>query len=291
MRDYGANLRRFSDMDDVEVSKDDPDPRGWDVIGSDGRKLGEVKDLLVDTTSMKVRSLEVELDGATFNWNDNRRVALPAEGVRLDEDRDKVVLEGIGYDDLGRMDPFAYPYGGGSRGSDTSSSAAYGPRSFDETRGLGTTDERGWTGSDERGHADDFESGIAGDRLTRSEEEVEIGKRERQAGEVQVGKHVETERISQPVSKRRERVYVERRPVSGDTPRGATFDNEEIRVPVTEEEVFVDKRPVVKEELVVGKETVEDTETIETDLRKERFDIKDDDDLLDERGRRPKGGI
>jgi len=290
MRDYEANLKRFSDMDDVEISKDDPDPRGWDVIGSDGRKIGEVKDLLVDTAAMKVRSLEVELEGSTFNWNDNRRVALPADGVRLDEDRDNVVLEGIGYDELGRMDPFAYPYGSGSRESDTSSSAAYGG-TFDETRGLGTADERGWSGSDERGRAGAVESGITGDRLTRSEEEVEIGKRERQAGEVHVGKHVETERISQPVSKRRERVYVERRPVSGDTPRDATFDNEEIRVPVTEEEAFVDKRPVVKEELVVGKETVEDTETIETDVRKERFDIKDDDNLLDERGRRRKGGI
>jgi len=289
MRDYESNLRRFSDMDDVEISKDDPDPRGWDVIGSDGRKIGEVKDLLVDTTSMKVRSLEVELEGSTFNWNDNRRVALPADGVRLDEDRDKVVLEGIGYDELGRMDPFAYPYGSGSRAtSPDTSPPAYGDRSFDETSGIGTTGERGWSGSDERGHAGEFERG---DRLTRSEEEVEISKRERQAGEVQVGKHVETERISQPVSKRRERVYIERRPVSGDTTRGATFEDDEIHVPVTEEEVVVDKRPVVKEELVVGKETVEDSETIETDVRKERFDIKDDASLLDERGRRRKGEI
>ena len=283
MRDYESNLRRFSDMDDVEISKEDPDPRGWDVIGSDGRKLGEVKDLLVDTTSMKVRSLEVELEGSTFNWDDNRRVALPADGVRLDENRDKVLLEGIGYDELGRMDPFAYPYGSGSHAAP--STPVYGDRSFDDRRDLGTS------GTGERGYGGDFETGTTRDRLTRSEEEVEIAKRERQAGEVTVGKHIETERISQPVTKRRERVYVERRPVSGDSALGATFDNDEIRVPVTEEEVVVDKRPVVKEELVVGKETVEDTETIETDVRKERFDIKDDGKLLDERERRRKGGI
>ena len=283
MRDYESNLRRFSDMDDVEIAKDDPDPRGWDVVGSDGRRVGEVKDLLVDTSSMKVRSLEVELEGSNFNWNDNRRVAVPADDVRLDEDRDKVVLDRIGYDELGRMDPFAYPYGSGSTsgsGPGLSGSGVYGgERSFTDDR-----NETGYTSGRE---------GLERDRITRSEEELEISKRERHAGEVNVGKHVETERVSQPVSKRRERVYIERRPASGDTPRGATFENDEIRVPVTEEELRVEKHPVVKEELIVGKETVEDTERIETDVRKERFDIQDDAGLLDERERRrrDKGGL
>jgi sporulation protein YlmC with PRC-barrel domain len=62
MSEYERNLQRFSDMEDVEVSEDDPDVRGWDVLTREGHDIGEVKDLLVDTSSMKVRCLEIELE-------------------------------------------------------------------------------------------------------------------------------------------------------------------------------------------------------------------------------------
>jgi uncharacterized protein (TIGR02271 family) len=108
--------------------------------------------------------------------------------------------------------------------------------------------------------------------LLRSEEELHIGKRRAETGEVVVGKRVETERISQPVSVERERVNVERRPVEGGV-RNARIEDDEIRVPVVEEEVVVEKRPVVKEELIVSKEKVQDVERVEDEVRKERFDI------------------
>jgi hypothetical protein len=36
--------------------------RGWDVFGADGKKIGQVDDLLVDTQDMRVRYLNVTLD-------------------------------------------------------------------------------------------------------------------------------------------------------------------------------------------------------------------------------------
>ena len=45
-----------------------------------------------------------------------------------------------------------------------------------------------------------------------------------------------------------------------------------------EEEVIVEKRPVVKEELVVGKRIVEDGDVVETEVRKEQFDIDNPED-------------
>lgn len=111
MRDYERNLQRFSDMEDVEVSEDDPDVRGWDVVTREGHDIGEVKDLLVDTSSMKVRCLEVELEGSHFKWNDNRRVAIPLESVALDEEHDDVVLNGMALDEIGRLDEYR-PEGG-----------------------------------------------------------------------------------------------------------------------------------------------------------------------------------
>lgn len=44
------------------IASGDPDVRGWEVVASDGRRLGRVHDLLVDTGSQRVRYLDVELD-------------------------------------------------------------------------------------------------------------------------------------------------------------------------------------------------------------------------------------
>ena len=58
------------------IASGDPDVRGWEVVGSDGRKLGRVHDLLVDTGSQRVRYLDVELDRELHSGS------LPREGGR-----------------------------------------------------------------------------------------------------------------------------------------------------------------------------------------------------------------
>jgi uncharacterized protein (TIGR02271 family) len=116
---------------------------------------------------------------------------------------------------------------------------------------------------------------IGDERLTRTEEELRIGKREVTRGEVRIGKHVETEHVSEPVTRRREEVVIERRPVGSDTPGDvATIGEAEVRIPLMEEELVVDKRAVVKEELVVGKRVVEERDVVEAEIRKEQFDIE-----------------
>ena len=115
-------------------------------------------------------------------------------------------------------------------------------------------------------------------RITRSEEELAIGKRQVQAGEVAVRKTVETEHVSERVPVMREEVTVERRPVAAADVGSAEIREDRIVVPVNEEEVVVEKRPVVKEEVVLRTREVEDTEEVEADLRRERIDV-------DERGR------
>ena len=125
------------------------------------------------------------------------------------------------------------------------------------------------------------------ERLTRTEEELAIGKREVSRGEVRIGKHVETEHVTQPVTRRREEVVIERRPVeAGARADAAPIGDAEVRVPLMEEEVIVEKRPVVKEELVVGKRVVEEREEVEADVRREEFDI---DENLDRASRERSG--
>jgi len=80
------------------------------------------------------------------------------------------------------------------------------------------------------------------------------------------------ERIEVPV--RREEVSVERVPVSGEATE-AQIGEDEVVVPVTEEEVVVDKRAVAKEEVRVRKDAVHDTEVVEEDVRREEVDVED----------------
>jgi uncharacterized protein (TIGR02271 family) len=142
----------------------------------------------------------------------------------------------------------------------------------------------GYTGSSSTESA----AGEAERRLTRTEEELKIGKREVARGEVRIGKHVETERVNEPVTRRREEVVIERRPVDGNTPADArTIGDAEVRIPLMEEEVIVEKRPVVKEELVVGKRVVEERDTVEAEVRREEFDI-DNPTEGDSRSRSPR---
>jgi stress response protein YsnF len=55
----------------------------------------------------------------------------------------------------------------------------------------------------------------------------------------------------------------------------AKISEEEIRIPLIEEELVVEKRPVVKEEIRVRKKIVEEEELIEEDVRREEIDIDD----------------
>ena len=112
-------------------------------------------------------------------------------------------------------------------------------------------------------------------RVQRTEEELAAGTREREAGEVRVRKNVRTDRESVAVPTRHEEVSVERVPLSGEASE-AEIGHDEVLVPVTEEEVVVSKRPVVKEEVRIRKDVVEDTQIVEEDVRREEIDVEDE---------------
>ena len=113
-------------------------------------------------------------------------------------------------------------------------------------------------------------------RVQRSEEELRVGTREREAGSVNVRKRVRVDREQVRVPIRREEVKVERVPVEGRATPEAEIGGGEVQIPVVEEEIVVEKRPVVKEELRIRKDVVEDEEVVEADLRKEEVDVYDE---------------
>jgi uncharacterized protein (TIGR02271 family) len=111
--------------------------------------------------------------------------------------------------------------------------------------------------------------------VQRTEEELAAGTREREAGQLKVRKRVRTDRERIEVPTRHEEVSVERVPVEGEASE-AEIGDDEVVVPVTEEEVVVGKRSMVKEEVRVRKDVVEDTETVEEDVRREEIEVEDE---------------
>ena len=132
------------------------------------------------------------------------------------------------------------------------------------------------------------------DRMPVAEEELDVLKHDRDAGEVRLRKDVihETKRIEVPVT--REEVHVERTPASERRealPGEKVFEKDSVSMPVHEEEIEIRKRPVVKEEVRLRKDRVTEQRAAEADVRKERVDVEgegvaprrlepDDDDLL-----------
>ncbi|MDN4525958.1 YsnF/AvaK domain-containing protein [Fictibacillus fluitans] len=118
-------------------------------------------------------------------------------------------------------------------------------------------------------------------RMKLREEQLEIDKRREQTGEVNVNKNVVEEHQSVDVPVEHEEVYVERRPVNDvdRTDAGTIGDNDEIRVPLTEERLEVNKKPVVSEEIVVGKKKVTENQHIDETTRREEADIDRDGEI------------
>ena len=116
-------------------------------------------------------------------------------------------------------------------------------------------------------------------KVRRSEEEADAGVRPREAGSVRARKNVRTKTEEVRVPRRREEVEVERVPVEGAAGEVEGVEigegEEEVVMPVYEEEVVINKRVVLREEVRLRKRVVEEVEVAEVDLRKEEVEIED----------------
>lgn len=117
-----------------------------------------------------------------------------------------------------------------------------------------------------------------GDAIRLYEERLRVDKTRQKAGEVTIGKHVETEvgRVAVPVEK--ERIVVERvtsdeigRPVA---PGEASFqDGEVVRMEVYEETANIGKEAFVREEVNFRKEVDREVVNAEETIRREELDV------------------
>jgi uncharacterized protein (TIGR02271 family) len=139
----------------------------------------------------------------------------------------------------------------------------------------------GYADTDRDGVGRDVSGPTTDDAMTRSEEELRVGTTQRERGRVRLRKYVTTEQVQQTLPVRRERVRVEREPITDANLDAATsgpdISEEEHEVVLREETPVVEKRVVPKERVRLDKDIVTGEERVAEEVRKERIDLDDED--------------
>jgi uncharacterized protein (TIGR02271 family) len=238
------------------------DVRGYEVRTRDGdEKVGKVDDMICAADG-RIRYLDVDL-GGFFN---PRHVALPVGAAQVDRQNDIVWITGMSKDQIKALPDYTGDASLIDDGYETQVRGVYGTQTNDDD-----LYDQG------RFYAERSGEGAREARLILSEEQLTVGKRQVQAGEVGVRKTVETEHVRETVGLMREEVTIERHPISADASamRDAQIGEEEIRVPLMREEAVVEKRVVPTEEVVLRTQAVTEQQNVDADLRRERAVVDD----------------
>lgn len=123
------------------------------------------------------------------------------------------------------------------------------------------------------------------DKIRLYEERLLVNKHRTKAGEVSIGKHVETETAEVAVPVERERIVIERSNAVNATPVNSGTvdftDAEAIRLEAYEEKADIQKQAFVREEVNIHKEIEQDTVNAQETIRREELDIQADGDVIE----------
>ncbi len=117
-----------------------------------------------------------------------------------------------------------------------------------------------------------------GDAMTRSEERLRVGTQQQEVGRARLRKYIVTENVQQTVPVTREQVRVEREPITdanvGDAMEGPDLTEDVHEVTLTEERPVVEKETVPVERVRLGKEQVTENVQVNEQLRKEQIETE-----------------
>jgi uncharacterized protein (TIGR02271 family) len=245
--------------------------RGQTVYDASGEKIGKVEEIFYDNETQQPVWI-----GIGTGFLGTKRVLVPVQGASATDDGltvayDKAMVKDapdIDSDEISadtelELDRYYGLESYAAAGSGQQAPASYGAGDRDRQTGLENVDERS---------------------VTRSEEDLRVGKRSVEAGTARLRKWVETEPVQTDINLQRETVHVNREPVD-EVVSGAEIGEQTIEVPLRDEEAVVEKRVVAKERISLDKDVDERTETISDELRKERVDIEGTDADAGRRGR------
>jgi uncharacterized protein (TIGR02271 family) len=241
------------------------DWRDREVVDSDGEKIGKVDEVYLDTDDGDPKWLSVNtgLFGMKSSFVPLQGADPSGESVRVAYTKDQV-----------KDAPNIAPDAELSTEEERQLWSHYGldyDAGYSGTNGVG--DEREPVGRDTSGPETD-------NAMTRSEEEVNVGTREREKGRARLRKYVVTEQITKTVPVRKEKAVLEREPITeGNVDAamdGPDISDEEHEVTLSEEEVVVEKKAVPKERVRLDKETEVTDQEVTEEVRKEQIEAEGD---------------
>ena len=271
--------------------------RGRTLVDRDGDKIGSIEEVYLDRNSGEPEWIAVKtgLFGSNLSFVPIRDASADGDDVRVQHEKD-LVKDAPNVKADGELSPEEerrlYQHYGRSdydEWTDTSEDRTEGVLGRDRTdrfaAGRGDADldrdddrqregdARGTVGRDVSGPTTD-------DAMTRSEEELRVGKDRRETGRARLRKYVVTEDVQETVPVEREEVRVDREPIT-DANRDTALDGPEIseeehEVTLHAEEPVVEKRTVPKERVRLDKDVHRDEETISEEVRQERIEAEGD---------------
>jgi len=275
------------------------------AYGSDGDKIGKVEQVFLDDNSGEPTFLTVNtgLFGAKENF-------VPVKGARQDGDRVVLPYTKDVIKDAPKVDADQH-----LSPAEEEELYRYYELNYDDGRTAGTDRDRttaaagtagvaGTAAADrdvvdrdvaDRDVADRDRDAVDQDRrdvaatagdeasVVRHEERLNVGTQEREAGHARLRKYVVTDHETVDVPVEREEVTVERTPINDTNARvdNGTIGEEEVDVTLHEERPVVQKEAVAVEEVGLNKQTVQETQRVEADVRKEQVDVETDVDRGD----------
>ena len=252
---------------------------GQPVPGSDGEKIGQVGQVYLDDETGRPEWVTVHtgLFGTKESFVPVGQAQMTRDGLRVQYDKDAVKGAPRVDADQGHLshqeEAELYRHYGleySERRSDSAMPAGGNGSRGDRNRGV--------VGHDTSGKRTD-------DAMTRSEERLEVGTQKREAGRARLRKYVVTEHETVNVPVTKEKVTLEREPITdsnvGAAMSGPAISEEEHEVVLHEEKPVVQKEAVPVERVRLGKDTVTEQQQVTEEVRKERIEA----DGVDERPR------
>ena len=246
--------------------------RGSDAVDSDGKKIGTIEEIYMDVETGKPEWLAVKTGmlGSKVSFIPIAEASEAGGEVRVPYDKQQVkdAPSAEADNELSQQEEAALYRHYGLEYSEARSDTGL-------PEGQGDVRDREAVGRDVSGQTTD-------DAMTRSEEELRVGKASRERGRARLRKYVTTEDVQQTVPVQREEVRVEREPITDanrdEATAGAELSEAEHEVTLTEERPVVQKETVPVERVRLSKDQVTDEEVVSDQVRREEIEAEGDAD-------------
>ncbi len=236
----------------------------YDIVGRPayahgGEKVGTVRDLLTDDSG---RTRYFVLD--VGSWFTAKEVMVPVGAARIEDDG--IYFDQLTKDQVKNMSTYTagqeYTY----------------DNQVEDVRVLyGADKAHKQSTPGEFVYREDDDTYRTPQRLQLLEERLQVNKDRYVAGQVEIGKHVETRTENVTVGLEREELVIERRPVSEARPVNGPVTlgegTETVRVDLEAERADVSKQAYVTEEVEIGKRTVTEQQTVTETVGREVLDV------------------